>query len=357
MTPTLVFRVHTDLRLGLGHVVRALVLDRAWRALGGRSILAVSGGPQARRLAQGLHPFRQEPLGIEVVDLGEDLHAPLPEELKVRASLALVDQWEATPEQVRALRPLKVALLEDDGEAHESADLLFQPFLEGVDWPATPVKVVNGRKVRPCETFAGSCRVLRGASFIVVGEAATELRPKREPLQPLTVRRLLATFGGTDGPGLAQKAHGILGTLLREGRWSGSCTLVAPQGVVGPAVPGCTVVPQLPELTRRLPEFDAVWCAAGLTLAEAICLGVPAAAWGQNARQAGMIGDLALANACVNLGEGPEADPRLVEEALAHWFSPEGQESRQEQVRDGLKLVDGSGAARIAQELWALAGA
>lgn len=357
MTLTLVFRVHSDLRLGLGHVARALVLDRAWRALGGSSVLAVSGGPQARRLAQGLHPFREEPLEIEVVDLGEDLHAPLPESLKARASLVLVDQWETTPEQVRALRPLKVALMEDEGDAHEAADLLFQPFLEGVDWPAMPVKVVNGRKVRPHETFAGSCRVLRGASFIVVGEAATLGRPKREPLQPLTVRRLLATFGGTDGPGLAQKAYGILGDLVREGRWSGSCTLLAPQGVSGPAVPGCTVVSQVPELTRRISEFDAVWCAAGLTLAEAVCLGVPAAAWGQNARQAGMIGDMAQANACMGLGEGPESDPRLVVEALAHWFSAEGQETRQEQVRDGMKLVDGMGAARVAQELRALAEA
>lgn len=357
MTPTLVFRVHTDLRLGLGHVIRALVLDRSWRALGGQSVFAVSGGPQARRLGQGLHPFRDEPLGLAVVDLGEDLHAPLPVDLKARASLVLVDQWEATTAQIQALRPLKVALMEDDGDAHEAADVLFQPFLEGVEWPATPVKVVNGRKVRPYETSVGSCRVLRGASFIVVGEAATELRPKREPAQPLTVRRLLVTFGGTDGPGLAQKAHDILGGVVGSGRWSGSCTLLAPQGITGPPVPGCTVVPSLPELTRRILDFDAVWCAAGLTLAEALCLGVPVAAWGQNARQAGMIGDMALANACVNLGEGPEADPDLVAEALAHWFSPEGQETRQEQVRDGMKLVDGMGAARVAQELWALAGA
>ena len=33
-----------------------------------------------------------------------------------------------------------------------------------------------------------------------------------------------------------------------------------------------------------------------------------------------------------------------------------GQEARQEQVRDGMALVDGMGASRIAQELLALAG-
>ena len=34
---------------------------------------------------------------------------------------------------------------------------------------------------------------------------------------------------------------------------------------------------------------------------------------------------------------------------------PEGQDNRQEQVRDGMVLVDGMAASRIAQELWKLA--
>jgi hypothetical protein len=83
-------------------------------------------------------------------------------------------------------------------------------------------------------------------------------------------------------------------------------------------------------------------------------MGVPAAAWGQNQRQARMIGDLAMANGCFSLGVGPEADGTVVASALAHWLSAEGQESRQEQVRDGMALVDGMGASRVAQELWNL---
>ncbi len=67
-----------------------------------------------------------------------------------------------------------------------------------------------------------------------------------------------------------------------------------------------------------------------------------------------MIGDLAMANGCFSLGVGPEADGTVVAAALAHWLSAEGQESRQEQVRDGMALVDGMGASRVAQELWNL---
>jgi len=354
MKPLLILRVHTDLRLGFGHVARALAIHEPWAALGGRTCLAVSGDKGARRVGSGRHPFLDQALPCEAVDLGEDPHAGIPEALKGQAAVALLDQWDCTPEQIQSLRPLKVAVMEDDGDAHEQADLLFQPYLEGVDWPAGPLKVVDGCKVRPCETRHGKCRVLRGLNFGVVNPVAAQLRPRREVLQPLSAQKLLVTFGGTDGPGLAQRAFDVIGGLVSQGRWAGTCTLLAPQGVEGAPVPGCTVLPRLPELTRRIQDYDAIWCAAGLTLAEALCVGVPAAAWGQNERQARVIGDLALANACFSLGVGPEADGGAVGDALVHWFSPEGQESRQEQVRDGMALVDGMGASRVAQELWSL---
>lgn len=323
--------------------------------MGGTCTLAVSGDGRARRIGSGLHPILEQPLPFAAVDLGEDLHAPVPSELKSKAALVLVDQWETAVEQLQALRPLKVAVLEDDGDAHEQADLLFQPYLEGVAWPNTPVKLVQGRKTRPYETVHGGCRVLRGAAFIVVSPVAVQQRPKREPLQPLAVHKLLVGFGGMDGMGLASRAHQVLAALVQEGRWSGTCTLLAPAGIEGMPFPGCQVVESIPHLTRRLQDYDAVWCAAGTTLAEALCLGVPAAVWGENERQHRMIGDIALANGCYNLGLGTEAEEEATKDALEQWLGPEGQETRQEQTRDGMLLVDGMGASRVAQELWALA--
>ncbi len=354
MPPLLILRVHTDLRLGMGHVARALAIEAAWRALGGASCLAVSGDDRARRVGQGLHPFREERLPCEVVDLGTDLHAALPAGLKARASGVLVDHWDNDPEELAALRPLKLALMEDDSDLHEAADLLFQPFLEGVDFPDNPVKQVGGRKVRPFEAQHGACRVLRGLRFVVVDPSARDLRPKRDPLQPLTVRRLLVSFGGTDGPGLAARAFQVLRQLVESGRWLGQCTLLDPSGALSDPFPGCTIHGQLAGFTRRMLEHDALWCAAGLSFVEALCLGVPAAAWGQNERQHRMIADVALANGCFDLGIGPEADLAIVTEAMARWLGPEGLDNRQEQSRDGRVLVDGMGAQRVAQELWTL---
>ena len=355
MSPLLILRVHADLRLGLGHVARALALQEGWCALGGRACLAVSGDDRARRVGGGTHPFLDQAIPCETQYLGESLHAPLPAELKARAQVVLVDQWDTTPAFLEALRPLKVAVMEDDTEAHEAADLLFQPFLEGVRWPDHPVKVVNGCKIRPFETTSGACRVLRGSSFIVVDQAALALRPKRMPLQPLAVHKLLVTFGGSDGPNLAQKAFDALARLAAEDRWRGACTILAPNGIQGDPFPACTLVRSLAGLTSHIPEFDAIWCSAGVTLAEALCMGIPATVWGQNDRQHAILADLALANGCFDLGVGPGADLDIVREALAQWLGPEGQDNRQEQVRDGMALVDGMAASRIARELWKLA--
>jgi len=356
MNRLLVLRVHTDHRLGLGHVARALAIAEAWKALGGQACLAVSGDHHARRVGQGAHPLREEKLPCEAVDLGEGLHNPLPSGLADRATVVLVDHWDNDAREIEALRPLKVALMEDDSDAHEAADLLFQPFLEGVHFPENPLKTIHGRKVRPLETHHGNCRVLRGLKFAVVDRTALELRPKRDPLQPLTVRKLLVSFGGTDGPGLAQRACQVLKDLSTSGRWPGHCTLLDPNGTLGDPFPACRIVDRLPNFTRRMPDFDAIWCAAGLTLVEALCMGIPAAAWGQNERQHRMIADVALHNGCFDLGLGPEADLRIVTEAVAKWLGPEGQDNRQEQSRDGMSLVDGMGAQRVARELWELTG-
>ncbi|HET8715365.1 MAG TPA: hypothetical protein VFM16_06050, partial [Holophagaceae bacterium] len=179
MSPQLILRVHADARLGLGHVARALAVEEAWRALGGSALIAVSGDARARRVGSGRHPFLDQDLPCAALDLGEALDAPL--RAGVEGGVVLVDQWDTTAAQLQALRPRKVALMEDDTDAHEAADLLFQPFLEGASWPEHPVKTVDGEKRRPYEERRGACQVRLGARFAVVSPIAQGLRPRREP--------------------------------------------------------------------------------------------------------------------------------------------------------------------------------
>jgi spore coat polysaccharide biosynthesis predicted glycosyltransferase SpsG len=354
----LILRIHSDVRLGLGHVSRALAVARPWEGLGGAVTIAISGDERAKAVGEGNNPFSDKGLGVYAVYLGEALDAPLPDGLKPKGAVALVDLWDATPDIISACRPMKVALMEDDGDAHEGADLLFQPYLEGLKWPGNPIRTENGRKLRPYEEVRGSCRVLKGSGYIVLSSRAAQLRPRREPEQPLNVKKLLVTFGGTDGPGLAPRAYEAMAKIIAENGWAGSCTLLAPSGVEGFAtqMSGLTVKHSIQDLTGHLPEYDAVWCSGGVTLAECLCLGIPAAVWSQNERQKMMVADIALEGACINLGMGTDADLSVVQEALADWLGPLGQETRQEQSANGMALIDGSGAARVAQELMGLAG-
>jgi spore coat polysaccharide biosynthesis predicted glycosyltransferase SpsG len=355
MQPHLIFRVHSDFRLGLCHVSRALATASIWKTMGGIATIAISGDRRAKLIAAGKDPFSESLLTCSAIYLGESINEPLPDHLKSEDTVALLDLRDATQDQVKALRPLKVAIMEDDGDAHECADLLFQPYLEGIRWNNSPGRNKKGDKPRPHEEQRNGCRVLKGSAYIVLSALTPQLQTLRKQIQPLSAKKLLVTFGGTDGADLAPRAFDVIKKINEKNGWNGHCTLLAPGGLDVADTPGISVLPAIHNLTLRLPDFDAIWCACGITQAECLYLGIPVAAWSQNDRQNRIIADIALEGACINMGFGPEADLAIVQEALANWLGPLGQESRQEQSINGMTLVDGSGASRVAQELWDLA--
>jgi len=353
MTHRLILRIHIDPTLGLGHLARALAIHEEWKALGGQVTLAVSGDERARQVGRGINILQTSGLPTQIIDLGEDSLAPLGK--GIQGEVVLFDQWTSSREQIKEAAPLKIALMEDDGDAYEESDLLFQPYLEGIVWPDHPIRMKEGVKLKPHEDIRGKCHVLCGASYIVASPIVRTLRPKRQPDQPLNAQKILVTFGGSDAAGLAQKAFNILKNLQQEDRWRGNAVILAPQGIQGDLFPGCTVHASVTQLSEKIPQYDVLWCAGGVTLIDALCLGVPVVAWGQNERQVQGLTELGQHGACFGLGEGPSADSRTVEDALEHWLGPEGQESRQEQVVAGMGLIDGLGATRVAKELWKLA--
>ena len=357
MQPHLILRIHIDINLGLGHLSRALAIVRPWKGLGGDASIAISGDERAKQLAEGINPLSGQPLPCPVVYLGESMDAPPTDDLKARGAVALVDQSGANTALINALRPMKVAIMEDDSDAHEVADILFQPYLEGIKWASNPIRTEMGLKLRPYEELRGNCRVLKGSAYIVLPIQTIQMRPRRGARQPLNVKKLLVTFGDTDSMGLVPRAFEVLAKMIDKKSWGGNCTLLAPSGMdeIYGASPNLTVKHTIQDIASNLLEFDAVWCAGDATLSECLCLGIPTTVWSQNELQQRMIADIALEGACINLGMGPEADLSVTQESLADWLGPLGQETRQEQSENGMSLIDGSGATRVAQELYALA--
>jgi len=355
MQPHLIFRVHSDRRSGLGHISRALTLAESWLTMGGIATITISGDERARQIASGKDPFSESNLPCSAIYLGKSIDSPLPEYFKYEKAVVFVDLWNITTEQIEAMRPLKVAIMEDDGDAHKSADMLFQPYLDGVKWNRNPIRTEKGRKLRPYEEQRDGCRVLKGSTYIVLSSTATQLHANRNPIQPPSVKKLLVTFGGTDGHRLASRAYEVMTKVVDENGWDGSCTLLSPGGVNYLESPSITVLSGIQNLTAHLSEFDAIWCTGGITLAECLCLGIPVIAWGRNERTHKIINNIAQVGACVNLGLGLEADLSVVQETLINWLDPQEQEARQEQVTIGMTLVDGSGTSRVIRELWELA--
>ncbi|MDR0498537.1 MAG: hypothetical protein LBH03_02230 [Holophagales bacterium] len=355
MQPHLIFRVHTDRRSGLGHISKALTLADHWHNMGGITTIAISGDDRARQIASGKDPFSESHLPCSAIYLGKTIDSPLPEYLKYENAVVLVDLWDITEDQIRDMRPLKIAIMEDDSNAHENADILFQPYLDGIKWNRNPIRIENGKKMRPYEEQRKNCRVLKGASYIVLSEMTAQLRMHRKQNLPLNVKKLLVTFGGTDGSRLAPRAYEIMTKVIDENGWDGSCTLLSPGGVNYLESPRITILSEIQNLTAHLPEFDAIWCTGGTTLADCLCLGIPVIAWGRDKRRHKIIDCIAREGACIDLGLGLETDMVAVQEALAHWLGPVEQESRHEQSAIGMALVDGSGASRVTDELWELA--
>ena len=158
MTHRLILRIHIDPTLGLGHLARALAIHEEWKALGGQVTLAVSGDERARQVGRGINILQTSGLPNQIIDLGEDSLAPLGK--GIQGEVVLFDQWTSSREQIKEAAPLKIALMEDDGDAYEESDLLFQPYLEGIVWPDHPIRMKEGVKLKPHEDIRGKCHVL-----------------------------------------------------------------------------------------------------------------------------------------------------------------------------------------------------
>jgi UDP-2,4-diacetamido-2,4,6-trideoxy-beta-L-altropyranose hydrolase len=330
VTGAVVFRCDGSARVGLGHVIRCVALAQAVTARGGRPcfVMREDGGAvpmveeagfAVERLPASARPFEERerllalaPAGGWVVLDGYELAEALPAELRRR--------------ERRVLRIL-------DGPAQGEADLFVNPNLQA---PAAP---------GPAALFGARYALLR-AEFLV---ARHTQRPR--PPGPLAI---LTMFGGSDVAGLTPR---VLGWLARSAQRLPPLALTA---VLGPSAPTLAAVraaaASSPLPTRVLvgpanlavimSGVDLAITAAGGTVLELCALGVPPLAVTVADNQAGIAAALAAHGAGLDLGRaaglGEAAVLDAVETAL---------ERRPAMAAAARGLVDGTGAARVAQAM------
>jgi len=328
----------------VGHLVRCVALAEELQARGAEPVfLAGTGGlawAQAQLDARGLARVEPAPdaagLAGQAVGLGLDA--------------VVTDAYDLDPVSGRALRAAGLAVLAfvDGAAGAQEADVVVDQNL-GAEHRPPP----------PGATPAPGGQRLAGVRYAVLRDAVCRLRPPapRAPAGP--ARDVLVVLGGTDASGTSRA---VAGALLATGLPLRVRVLVrgdaAGEVAALPTGPGqvLSVGPPVDGFAELAVRADLVVSAAGTTVWELLCLGVPAAlTWVADNQRDGYTATVA-ARAASGLGpaEALRRDPGPAVAALAALLGDPAARSRL--AATGHALVDGEGRARVADALAATIG-
>jgi UDP-2,4-diacetamido-2,4,6-trideoxy-beta-L-altropyranose hydrolase len=330
--PTLLIRADATATIGTGHVVRCLVLARAWRErTAGRAVLATVApvGPLAARVAAAGVEVRQ----IDAADATATAEAARDED----AAWVALDGYgfDEAYQHVVAGAGRPVLVLDDHGHAGAyRADLVLNQNF--------------GATAAPYAASVAAERLLLGPRFALV---APEFAGVRAPDPPPRARRVLVTLGGSDPDG----ATAVVVEALALARPADlEATVVA-----GPANPrvealreavdvlgaGAELVVDADDMPRRMAAAELAVAAAGGTARELALVGVPSLLLTLAENQRPAAEAMAALGVAVDLGWSHAADPETIATAL-HALAGEPAR-RAAMVARGRAQIDGRGAGRV----------
>ena len=245
----------------------------------------------------------------------------------VCSNLIILDIQDTTVDFVKDIRQGKqrVVSFEDLGEGRNHVDLLIDCNLDEEKSTTLPVQTLFGNKYA-----------------VLAPEFETLHSKKREFKEP--IESILITFGGTDPhcltPTLAEKLLQIQPDLC--------ITLLA-----GPGNKNISALKELKtqkvkllestsEMAQTLFTHDAVFCAGGITLHEAMAVGTPAFVINQIDHQSDKANRAEKHGAAINLGMADCWDENRLPEILQS--TPE---TLDEMCQAGKNLIDGKGLQRV----------
>ena len=315
------FRVAAGPRLGFGHLRRCVSLARALRE---RPIVALRGGPRARRVACAL--------GCRLVK-----GPPLTALERERPAVLVVD--DPTPSGSRAWchaarrSGVGVASIRDDGIGAADANLI-------IDGRLAPARWRQARR-----------HALTGARFAVLDPDLTRLR--RVPRAHRAFRsRVVIALGGGRRATLAARLANQIAKMHREvdvrvaGGFVGGRPSTSSQRV--------TWLPMLHGLGQELSASTVAVLAGGVSLYEACALGVPTVALPVVSDQRPTIQAFAARGAIIAIDRGRSSATVVSAVARAVGSLLVDEVAQRRLARRARRLVDGRGARRVAHAVQAL---
>ncbi|MCC6642348.1 MAG: UDP-2,4-diacetamido-2,4,6-trideoxy-beta-L-altropyranose hydrolase [Deltaproteobacteria bacterium] len=329
--PNALFRCDGGARIGIGHVTRcgalaAALEERGWRCwfattretaplLSARRAIIVPAGSRGAKAVARVVSAKQ--IDCLVVD-----HYGL----------------DAAFERAARATARMVVVIDDLGDRPHDCDVIVDP---------GPLRRVGHRAGRS----AGGARLLSGLRHALLRQEIADLRRGHGRRRAESRGHLLVTMGGADPAGLSGS---ILAALPADSE-TGLRTVL----VVGPAnrqrgklvgaaaARGLEVVVDPPDLPRRMAAASLVITAGGTTCWELACLGVPAivAVAAENQRRGARA--MRRAGAGIVFEDTSERAVRGIAAAVRRLARDHPR--RRRMASAGRRLVDGRGAARVAQ--------
>ena len=326
--------------IGLGHVVRCLVLARALRRAGDQVFFALRESQPGVLLVEQdgfayengarlpddpggaswlLQLAREQQAEVVILDIRDDLPSACLEELKKRSVL--------------------IVTLDDPSERRLLADLAFYP-------PVPQVRTMDWR------SFQGELHT--GWEWVLLQERFRNLPPRRE--RHNEIPRLLLTFGGSDPAGLTLFALDLLEEITCPFEpWlvlgKAFCHSEALAKKLARSRRDYRILQDVQDMAAVMAEADLALAAGGGTGYELAAVGVPAMHIALTEDHFLACRELEKAGMAICLGLWPEIQKQIepVQETIQTWLVDA--QKRAAARQRGRTLLDGYGAERMAQAI------
>jgi len=335
----IVFRVDASQAIGAGHVMRCLALAQA---LAGNTLEFVcrrSDGDLAEMIAKAGHRLHRL-AGNAAQDAAGTL-AAIQSGAPGKPDWLIVDHYGIDAGWHAALRPHvgRILAIDDLADRDHDCDVLLDQNL------------APGEEQRYDGRLPAGCRVLAGLRYALLREEFQRLRRKVMPRSAL--RQLLISFGGADAGNHTERA---LAALTRP-ELSGLAVDVV-LGMSYPhaarirercaGIPAATLIEDPGRLAGCMAKADLAIGAAGNSLWERACLGLPSIVVAVAPNQSSLAARAAAEGIAIALEPDRFDAATLAASVSSIAAAPE---KLQAMSRRAFDLVDGSGAGRVARVL------
>jgi spore coat polysaccharide biosynthesis predicted glycosyltransferase SpsG len=340
------YRADGSPEIGTGHIIRGLILRRRLESLGAQ-VCFVTGD-----LPWGAQRLREANCNLVTIPADADQEAEREVVCSalqaLPADVCVMDVLETSDAQTRALKEkgCRLVCLDDVGPGRLNADA-----------------IVNVLEVEPAREAVAErgIALYEGPEYAALPEEYAQ-RGIGERKIPARVRHIIITLGGADPAGLAPKAASAARRALQGRQALGAFEQPHVLLLVGPAsqqrqeveralrgAEACfTLTTSLPSLFPALRQADVGIIAGGLTMHEALAVGLPCIALCQPVRhQAQLAQRFAHQGAMLTLGPGAAVSEEQIAETLLRLAADIG--LRRGMAARGPQLVDGRGAQRTAE--------